>query len=314
MRRLTKPTGRYGADFAQLIQAKRGTRRAALFAMLPTVRTKYAEYYKARKELEHLQPTQWNSVDEEALEHCYSSPTTVSKDIKASVLAATYIDGFGPCCYCLLKEGETFDHFVPASRFPEYAILAPNLVWCCTTCNIKKGAGLITVPRSVLNPYFDSFPVSTPFLYCSISAVDGKLEAKFFIPLGVQGLTDATRDIAIRHCRHFKIFEKFALEALSHLGEFLRELLARFPDGLTKELLDREISYQSAKAYANEPANHWRSAIWFAVEHWPEFFDYVQTFLVDNAINPPPPPARPPRNLELLRQIFEVEQGRAALF
>ena len=54
----------------------------------------------------------------------------------------------------------TFDDYVPAVKFPEFAVHPLNLVPCCATCNSTKDADWLTAAgtRQYLHTYSDQLP------------------------------------------------------------------------------------------------------------------------------------------------------------
>jgi hypothetical protein len=76
--------------------------------------------------------------------------------------------GKAKCQYCGLNEPSTVDHYLPKSDYPEFCVLAINLLLCCYDCNNRKGeTGLINGRRQFVNLYFDSLPQSR-YLFATI--------------------------------------------------------------------------------------------------------------------------------------------------
>lgn len=282
MRRLRYPRGGFGRAFQSNVRAKRGPRKAILVNLVGPVRSRYAEYISKRRTTETVNALNWTAVEREALEHCYTSSTFVTKGIKRDVIDCLSEDEIALCPYCLIRSPEHLDHFLPISRYPEFSTFSPNLIWVCGRCNITKGDGLTQHPRAVLNPYFDAIPTDTALLYCQVTAGNGRLGLNFFVPNGIPGVSQGTITIAKRHCVEFSLFDAYMIEGSALVAELLRELASRFPEGLSVDDLQNEIRYQQARQPRGEPVNYWRSAVWEGLAACPDFHDYVQQFIVDN--------------------------------
>lgn len=84
------------------------------------------------------------------------------------------------CTYCVYKDAEQADHYLPQARYPSYSVVLNNIIPICGTCNnIKRNQ----VPQSEIwffHPYFDF--IESQYLDVSI---DFKNDAsiKFSIPI-----------------------------------------------------------------------------------------------------------------------------------
>jgi hypothetical protein len=71
------------------------------------------------------------------------------------------------------------DHYLPSSKFPEFALFPLNLVPLCGGCNGKKSAKVPTLrPHSFLHPYFDAIP-DVAIHAVDLNFVGGSLTATF---------------------------------------------------------------------------------------------------------------------------------------
>jgi hypothetical protein len=73
------------------------------------------------------------------------------------------------CQYCLISQKDELDHYVPKGPFPEFSILARNLIPCCSICNRLKGE--VWLPhgvRTVFHLYYEDLPAA-PFLRVAIT-------------------------------------------------------------------------------------------------------------------------------------------------
>lgn len=292
------PTGRLVRSFLSLIAAKRGARREVLRAISGQVITRYHTYISRRKALQQVASLHWLEDQKEALNHCFDTATLGLKEIKESVFRCLIMDETQLCPYCLLRGPQHIDHFLPRAAFPEFASLRINLVWVCGTCNETKGDGFVTGIRSVLNPYFDKIPQHEPLLYCSVVVEGEQLSFRFGIPNGIPNVTEDLLSLARRHFTTFSLGKRYSGEASALIAGWLRELSARFPNGITEAQLSKEIDFQLARTSRDAPVNHWNAATWFGVSQCPSFHPYVEKFIAQQAV--PPRPNNVNRHAELL--------------
>ena len=113
------------------------------------------------------------------------------------------------CVYCGIMrcEAEDLDHYLPRSLFPEFSILAQNLIFVCKTCNqtFKKSLFLDDDDiRYILNPYFDKYD-GIELLKCEIDSKDIRnLSVKYSINIDIEKQHTSLYDIA---CNHFKTLD-----------------------------------------------------------------------------------------------------------
>lgn len=95
-----------------------------------------------------------------ALRACYDSPTQPLKDLKKSIYDSQPERLLKYCPMCGTTLPRTFDHYMPAVKFPEYAVHPLNLVPCCSTCNSTKDDDWLTAggDRQYLHAYSDVLP------------------------------------------------------------------------------------------------------------------------------------------------------------
>jgi hypothetical protein len=94
------------------------------------------------------------------LRACYSSPTQPLKDLKKAIVDAQPKRQLKYCPMCGTALPKTYDHYLPAVLFPEYAVHPLNLVPCCSSCNSIKGDDWLCAAgeRQYLHAYFDELP------------------------------------------------------------------------------------------------------------------------------------------------------------
>lgn len=273
---------RHGGALDELIASKKGDRKIQLTAGRNAIRTRYAEYAKRRKLLETLPEAVWDVLLNEAMTHCYRSTTAPLEKIKLGVTRPLSDHEIELCPYCLLRQPDAFDHFLPIARFPEFSAFAPNLVWACSRCNLAKGDRMIGPPRTIINPYFDKLPADEPLLYCAVDIVNGKAAITFHVPLNIEGVDVAILNLARQHCTDLNLFRLFRREASAILAGFLREIAARYPGGISGQRLYQEIQLEKVRLPLEAGVNYWAAALWDGILACDQFHDYVSQFVLAN--------------------------------
>jgi hypothetical protein len=94
------------------------------------------------------------------LRACYGSTTQPLKDLKKAIVDTQHKRQLKYCPMCGTTLPKTYDHYLPAVYFPEYAVHPQNLVPCCGTCNSIKGDDWLCAAggRQYLHAYSDVLP------------------------------------------------------------------------------------------------------------------------------------------------------------
>ena len=225
--------------------------------------------------LEKLPPEPLPEAARSALRACYDSPTRALKQLKADIRAAQPLRQLKYCPMCGTTWPHTFDHYLPAERFPEFAVLAANLVPCCSVCNSIKADDWLDASgaRQYVHAFADNIP-NAQFLFATLHELPSLW--------GVGVTFEITQPPAVSAGEWALIQSHFArlhlLERYNRLGnEQIAEVLASCrsflaaggtdaPAFLVKEAADR------AEVYGR---NHWTAVLTGALAAHPKLLDYV---------------------------------------
>ncbi|HDS1191332.1 MULTISPECIES: hypothetical protein [Stenotrophomonas maltophilia group] len=94
------------------------------------------------------------------LRACYDVSTGPLRDLKKAIVAAQSARLRKYCPMCGTTLHSTFDHYLPAVKFPEFAVHPLNLVPCCSKCNSTKDDDWLSAGggRQYLHAYSDEIP------------------------------------------------------------------------------------------------------------------------------------------------------------
>lgn len=156
------------------------------------------------------------------------------------------------CPYCGKRDVSELDHYLPKSKFPEFAITPINLVPSCHECNHTKLDDKNSC--DLLNPYFDEVN-TVQWLYCRIKIDEGN----YLIPeYYLEFPKEFNKTLSVKIQRHFKLlklFSSYSMWANQLIYPFLhkwREIyIFAGRDALISELECNENSYAQRELYIN---------------------------------------------------------------
>ncbi len=83
------------------------------------------------------------------------------------------------CPYCNVATVDTLDHVLPRTFYPEFSVLAQNLVPSCGTCNRKKGSTCFhSSGLNLMHPYFAMVP-DDPILMVDLTVTAQEVTWRF---------------------------------------------------------------------------------------------------------------------------------------
>ena len=88
---------------------------------------------------------------------------------------------FDACPYCNITTVESLDHVLPRAVYPEFTVLAQNLVPACFNCNQKKGDNCSQkTDLNLMHPYFVHIP-DAPILFAVVAVEAREISWKFYL-------------------------------------------------------------------------------------------------------------------------------------
>lgn len=159
------------------------------------------------------------------LRACYDSPTQPLKELKQAIHDAQPKRLLKYCPMCGTTLPRTFDHYMPAVRFPEFAVHPLNLVPCCATCNSIKDADWLTAAgaRQFLHTYSDQLP-DLQFVFVTLHenpALQG-VGATFSMQRP-NGMPDALWLLIVSHFTRLKLIARYDERGNDEIAEILSD-------------------------------------------------------------------------------------------
>ncbi|WP_215754549.1 HNH endonuclease [Acetobacter sp. P5B1] len=126
------------------------------------------------------------------------------------------------CPYCGITTPTSYDHYLPASEFPEFAAHALNIVPACAKCNsAKDDIWLTTGVRQFIHFYLDDIPV---FPYLSVQLVADPLAQAVGAVFGLSqaGMPASIWAVMESHFRRLKLIERYNRQSNTLVNQALK--------------------------------------------------------------------------------------------
>lgn len=182
------------------------------------------------------------------------------------------------CLICGRGSVGSLDHHLPKSQYPEFSILALNLVPACETCNEKKRNHIGTEATGrFLHPYYDKIPESPPLLIATIS-IDAAAKT-VAVEFGINPTLSV--EILPHAMFHFKMLDLSRHYMRAAIVE-LTDRAGTFTDLFTAGGA-QAISYNATREAASMRRawgpHYWKAALYSGLAAAPSFCDGGFTFL-----------------------------------
>jgi len=128
----------------------------------PPVKSQFDVYDEnfAKRRLEDIENFSFKESEKDDLLKLYSYKSIIIQRLKVHVTTTATNRIINTCPNCTISEINSFDHYLPKEKYPEFVVNPKNLFPSCTKCNShKKDNWLKDSKRLFLNLYLDSLPI-----------------------------------------------------------------------------------------------------------------------------------------------------------
>lgn len=211
------------------------------------------------------------------LRACYNSSTQPLRELKKAIQDAQPKRLLKYCPMCGITLPRTFDHYMPAVKFPQFAVHPMNLVPCCATCNSTKDADWLTLAgtRQYLHTYSDQLP-DVQFLSVALheNAVLRGVGATFSIrrPAGVR---DALWALIESHFNRLKLIPRYDDRGNDEIAEIVSNCRVHLDVGGTDARAFLQGLAVDRKAVYGR--NHWIAVLMDAMAQHPNLINWIDT-------------------------------------
>lgn len=182
--------------------------------------------------------------------------------------------GLRSCPMCGSPTTGGLDHYLPRSVYPEFSIMAANLVPACTHCNsgVKGNVYRGISPDRFIHPYFDTF-ASTPLW--EVAFVPPYAAVTFRV-IPMPGLNEERRSRVAFHLAHV-LGSQFTLWAQNQWATF-PQLVRNTVGGIgavTTGQVEAEVRARLRDAIATTGENSWLSAFFRGLRTDPQAHAFI---------------------------------------
>lgn len=273
--RLVRRTVAYLDRYVAIRDSKQIATRQALTAIhgLVTARFTALGAAAASRTLHGLTRSAAAIANRPVLRSCYDGSTKALVRLKQDIKERQPKGTLKYCPLCGTTLPMTTDHYLPSTRFPEFAVHPMNLVPCCSICNsIKKERWLENGARVFWHAYTDPVP-RCDFLRVDLTThpVAG-VSATF--SLTAPALPTAGWTIVQAHFGALNLIARYNELASDEIDEMLKSCASHVTAGGADPALFLQTEARNARQTWGR--NHWRAVLMDALSAHADFLTWVQ--------------------------------------
>lgn len=131
--------------------------------------------------LEDIDSHGYSDSEKKDLLKLYSYKNSVIKSLKVKITTTDANRVINTCPNCTISEINSFDHYLPKDKFPEFVVNPKNLFPSCTICNgYKNDVWVDSGKRLFLNLYLDPLP-NEQYLFTRLTIDKDVVTATFYL-------------------------------------------------------------------------------------------------------------------------------------
>ncbi|WNG46819.1 HNH endonuclease [Archangium minus] len=220
-------------------------------------------------------PMSVSGQEREALLHSYEEETRPLSTLKGLIKSCQTDLSRAECQYCCVSPPTTYDHYLPRSQYPEFAVHLRNLVPCCADCNRDRGNRWKNArgERKYVHLYDDHIDEDVEILFADIF-VARTPSVTFRLDLG-KARAQPFYQLLERHITgDLKLLAKYAQAAPSRLCE-LHQAIQQYGRDLSRPELIYSLREQLEQERELRGVHHWKVALLRAVIETNEFIEFA---------------------------------------
>ena len=254
---LTPPTRDGLADYDN-IAAKRRTGANLLLEQRPAIVTAYANYLAEFGKGSLLHPIPVSPEIAKALEDNFDAlkKGRSHESVRDEILDSTPSDS---CPYCNMSDVDTIDHALPKSVYPEFSILALNLIPACGACNLRKGQSChVKSGYDLMHPYFVCIP-DEPILFAEVMVDVEAVTWRFYLQNNA-AMGDAEFGSIEKLFNLLDLARRYSRYSVGEIGDragHFDELHSRGGADTLRSYLEKE----AASSRESRGNNYWKTAL-----------------------------------------------------
>ncbi|MDW6060502.1 HNH endonuclease signature motif containing protein [Streptomyces sp. FXJ1.4098] len=188
------------------------------------------------------------------------------EDLRNSIFR-TALSRNSRCPLCERAQVCALDHFLPKNHFPEYSILADNLIPVCERCNRLKGDECDTAGGLLMfHAYFDEFP-DIEMLFAEIG-ISNTVSIRYSLRHSDK-IDSFTFERVEKQFKILGLFDFYQMEAVAELTDQI-DLYDEAYDAFGDSGL-RSTLCALARGAERKGINHWKAVLYRALSRSAEF-------------------------------------------
>ncbi|WP_163529272.1 HNH endonuclease [Halobacillus ihumii] len=254
-----------------------GLKKDNLLSEISTINERYQTYLDNRNSLSSIDQIDYTGrvILKNQLISCYSNNVTLN-NLKADILTKQDLYYQSKCPFCEINSPGTFDHYLPKEDYPDYSVLALNLIPCCEKCNSKKGKRWKNYDgkRFFLNHYYD-FITQEKYLYANIVFNNGIPTVSYEVKPNNR-INDDLFEIIQSHYSKLDLCNRFEAQANDEISTWFQETALALQEGVSIEEQKKTLKRKITSNIEKSGKNNWIVALYEAIYQSTEFFSHVE--------------------------------------
>lgn len=226
----------------------------------------YEAHFNSLDKILPLDSTVWSDIKKE-LVSCYGENVAL-RQAKRKIFADKI-----KCPYCMLNRPNTIDHYFDKSDYPEYVVFVPNLIPCCSECNIQKGTTVFDgrQRRKYIHFYLDRIP-EYQFLFIRLKSETPQAAPQITIFIKFMD-NEPNRCEIESHFQNLRLIQKYQEAIADRLSTILDEFQFSKEKGLTLDDLRNIISIRHRSCANRYGYNYWETCMYEGILNSPDFME-----------------------------------------
>ena len=266
---LTPPDRNGLSDFDSIVARRDSSEtRNQLVRIRDDIATAYSEYIRHSGNGELVQPINVKKEIGDELKANFRSLDRRRKHefIRDEILSIADLD---LCPYCSFATVVSLDHSLPTLVYPEFAVLAQNIVPCCDRCNSNKNDHCFrTSGGNLMHPYYIEFPC-TSILFADVTVAERSVTWQFYVRSNSDIDDEAFKSVGNLFSR-LKLADLYGKQSVIEIMGMVEGIHISFQSAGTIGLRD-SLKEQSDRLFRRFGANYWKAVMLRSVSESTEF-------------------------------------------
>ena len=260
--------------YRKIANNSRGEKKTLLLNELDRINLRYDHYRQNTSNLINI--SQYNFQGRENIKSylldCYGENVNLNKlKVEIKLLQDTHYKAI--CPYCGLNSNGTFDHYIPKEDFPDYSVLALNLIPCCEKCNSFKGNRWTENDHLLFINYYFSIIPDKRYLYVDIEYIGSTQVPTITFKLENNNNIDEEVFTVIKtHYQKLYLCSRYEEHANNIVSELYDRIKLAYEEGQDLVSQKKELNRQLRVKKERKGINDWEVALLFAISECEEFF------------------------------------------